>query len=304
MEILINKEKIDFTLEKEKSLGEVIDAIENWFNNPNFKITSLKIDDKELNDSQKTKWEKIPLIDIKQLDIQVELPGDTNIYNYEILISFLNSLFDGIVKNNTEILEHCISEYKIIIKNLKRIFSSGIIFNKITELDNLLIGSTPEIIFSWPDAIKEKVKLNIEHLTENLSERIKEIANPVQSLNKSIEGLHKASAEISEVSLLLQTGKDKQAMAYIINFSYQIEKILRLFTYIKEENIIKLDNLKINESSIEDFFNELNNILKELIEAFIANDSVLIGDLLEYETAPRLENLAIFIKELKTISKK
>jgi len=304
LDILINKEKIDFTLEKEKSLGEIINAIENWLDNPNYKITSLKIDDKELSDSVKTKWQKIPLIDINKLDIQVQLPGDANIYNFEILISFLNSFKDGVTKNNTEILEHCISEYTIIIKSLKMIFVSGPILNKIIEIDKLLAGSTPEIIFSWPEGIKEKVESNINIITENLSDRIKEIANPIHSLIKSVEGLHKSSVEIGEVSLLLQTGKDKQAMDYIISFSYHIEKTLRLFSLLRESSLIKLDELKISDNSIEEFFNELNNILKELIEAFVANDSVLIGDLLEYEIAPRLENLASFINEIKTISKK
>jgi hypothetical protein len=304
LEILINEEKIDFTLEKEKSLGEVIDAIENWLSNPNFKITSLKVDDKELSDDSKIKWKEMSLLDIKKLDIHVQLPGDKNIYSYEIYISFLANLLEGIKEKNSEILKNCISEYQIVIRGLKSIFNSGIIINKIAELDNLLVGSSPEIILSWPDTIKEKVKANIEFIIKNLSERINEIADPVKNLIKSVEGLQKSSAEIGEVSLLLQTGKDKQAMEYIINFSYQIEKILRLFTFIKETDIIVLDKLRIDEKSIENFFNELNNILKELIEAFIANDSVLIGDLLEYETAPRLENLASFINELKTVSKK
>jgi hypothetical protein len=304
LEILINKEKIDFTLEKEKSLGEVINAIENWFDNPGYKITSLKVDDRELSEDPGPEWQKMPLIDIKKLDIQVQLPGDINISRYEIIISFLNSFIEGIISNNAEILKHCIEEYRIIIHSLKKIFNSGILLNRIAELDNLLVGSTPEIILSWPDTIKEKVKSGVDMITSSLETRINEIANPVEVLIKSVEGLQKSSAEIGEVSLLLQTGKDKQAMEYIINFSYQIEKILRLFTYIKEVNIIDLDELRINGNNIESFFSELNNVLKELIEAFIANDSVLIGDLLEYETAPRLENLASFINKIKAVSKK
>ena len=46
------------------------------------------------------------------------------------------------------------------------------------------------------------------------------------------------------------------------------------------------------------FKEELNKILKELLEAFAAKDSVLIGDLMEYEIAPRLEQLRAFLQEL------
>ena len=304
MEILINKEKIDFTLEKEKSLGEVVNAIENWLDNPNYKITSLKIDNKELSSTVKTKWQKTPLIDINKLDIQVQLPGDANIYNYEILISFLQSFLEGIKSNNTEILEHCISEYSIIIKNLKFTFASSAILSKIIEIEKLLVGSTPEIVFSWPNGVKEKANILVNDIIQNLIIRIREIANPIASLIKSIEGLQKSSIEIGEVSLLLQTGKDKKAMNYIISFSYHVERTLRLLSLLRKSDLIKLDELKINDNSIEEFFNELNTILKELTEAFIANDSVLIGDLLEYEIAPRLENIASFINEIKNISKR
>ena len=37
---------------------------------------------------------------------------------------------------------------------------------------------------------------------------------------------------------------------------------------------------------------EFNPVLKELVAAFGTKDSVLIGDLLEYEIAPRMQRLA------------
>ena len=49
---------------------------------------------------------------------------------------------------------------------------------------------------------------------------------------------------------------------------------------------------------LQDFYRDLNRILTELLEAFHANDSVLIGDLMEYEIAPRLEQLRTFLQEV------
>ena len=46
------------------------------------------------------------------------------------------------------------------------------------------------------------------------------------------------------------------------------------------------------------FYSELNKVLKELLEAFKLKDSVLIGDLMEYEMAPRLEELKNFALEI------
>ena len=52
------------------------------------------------------------------------------------------------------------------------------------------------------------------------------------------------------------------------------------------------------DDSLQDFYQELNGILTELLEAFDAKDSVLIGDLMEYEVAPRLEQLQTFLQEV------
>jgi hypothetical protein len=41
---------------------------------------------------------------------------------------------------------------------------------------------------------------------------------------------------------------------------------------------------------------ELNPVLRDLVAAFDARDSVLIGDLLEYEIAPRMERIAPLLK--------
>ena len=53
-----------------------------------------------------------------------------------------------------------------------------------------------------------------------------------------------------------------------------------------------------DNEKLQAFYQELNGVLSELLEAFAAKDSVLIGDLMEYEIAPRLEQLRTFLQEL------
>ena len=53
----------------------------------------------------------------------------------------------------------------------------------------------------------------------------------------------------------------------------------------------------IDGRTLPAFCRELNAVLGELIEAFQARDSVLIGDLMEYEMAPRLQTLRAFLNE-------
>ena len=45
------------------------------------------------------------------------------------------------------------------------------------------------------------------------------------------------------------------------------------------------------EITVSDYIGEFNAILKELLAAYETRDSVLVGDLAEYELAPRLRCL-------------
>ena len=136
----------------------------------------------------------------------------------------------------------------------------------------------------------------IDFIQNKLQGRIKEYTTPLESLKETASELKCSALEIGEVSLLLQTGKDNKAMEYIIRFSELTEKASRLLTHLQDTGDISLEKEKIGEdASIIDFFKSLNAKLNELINAFMVKDMVLIGDLLEYEIAPRLEQLVSFI---------
>jgi hypothetical protein len=86
--------------------------------------------------------------------------------------------------------------------------------------------------------------------------------------------------ELGHISVLLQTGKDSSAMEKIIRFIDFSKKFSRLLGYYN------MDTGKIEPESI----NSYNTLLSDLGEALGRSDSVLIGDLLEYEIAPAIEN--------------
>jgi len=74
-----------------------------------------------------------------------------------------------------------------------------------------------------------------------------------------------------------------------VRFSELSQSLVRLVASIFPDN---------SNEDLEAFYEELNGVLSELLEAFDAKDSVLIGDLMEYEIAPRLERLRKLLQEL------
>ena len=100
------------------------------------------------------------------------------------------------------------------------------------------------------------------------------MTDPEDEARAVILRLKGTKAEMEQVALLLQTGKDAEAMQYIITCTEYILKALRLLV------------LAPKSEDIKSFRDELNSVLLELKEAFTVKDSVLIGDLMEYEIRP------------------
>ena len=58
---------------------------------------------------------------------------------------------------------------------------------------------------------------------------------------------------------------------------------------------ISLEDLQIGELTVKQFHDDLNAYLREATEALKKRDSVLLGDLLEYELAPRAEQESVIV---------
>ena len=56
MKIVLNNEEIDFTLEDEKTLGDVLSGIEKWIQKSGFNITSIRANGKTLLLEEEKDW--------------------------------------------------------------------------------------------------------------------------------------------------------------------------------------------------------------------------------------------------------
>ncbi len=113
-----------------------------------------------------------------------------------------------------------------------------------------------------------------------------------------------SAKEIQEVIELLknipvemQSGKDASAKQTIIRLSDVMNVFCNTVTW---SSLFPqtFENIKIGELSLSQFLSDFAPILKDFSDALENSDSVLIGDLAEYEISPRLELLANSIKDL------
>jgi hypothetical protein len=114
-----------------------------------------------------------------------------------------------------------------------------------------------------------------------VQDRLAEILNPEKEAADVSRLLLAVKPILENVPVLLQSGKDREAMQSVLSYTELVLKAIRILSRKNE-----------GQEAREAFCREFNGILNELTGAFEARDSVLIGDLFEYEIAPRTDRLA------------
>ena len=102
---------------------------------------------------------------------------------------------------------------------------------------------------------------------------------------------------LKNIPVEMQSGKDIKAKQTIIKLSDVMNAFCSTVTWssLFPE---KFGSIMVDGKNLSDFLSEFSPILKDFSEALENSDSVLLGDLSEYEICPRLEILSKAIGEL------
>jgi hypothetical protein len=126
-------------------------------------------------------------------------------------------------------------------------------------------------------------------------ERLRELKDPSAEL-ASLETLVEATAvRLEDLPLDVQTGKDSRAAETIQLFSNIAGKLFRISSVLKLKGVLA-DIDTIDTTTYQAFIEEFSAALQELTAAYEVKDAVLVGDLAEYELAPRLRTFYTALK--------
>lgn len=287
MTLTVDKTPIDFTLEDGDSLQDVINSISNWLKKDHLIIEKLYIND---NDYSQKSFD-IDLDSINSIEIETIAFNELNINNISWIIYFFNSLISAIESWNTKVLGQVKKEIPFVLELLPTLLS---INNSLKEdiysnqIEDLL---TKYDYFQCDEKSidKDSVISHFKNIVLLLNERLNEFTNPKEELKTTILLLNSFREDIESISLLLQSGKEDEAAKIMTKFTNVFQKLIRIVTFNINNSEISGDN------SINEFTKELNDILSELLEGYESQDVVLIGDILEYELSPRIEELSKMI---------
>ncbi len=100
------------------------------------------------------------------------------------------------------------------------------------------------------------------------------------------------------ISVRFQNGQDKMALdsvaklADIVDYFCKVTALSALFPN-------RFGSMDVESVKVQDFFSDFSSILGEFEEAFKNSDSVMLGDLAEYEITPRIESIITMINAIR-----
>jgi len=274
MDIFINEKPADITLDTEKNLGEVISGIEEWLSSSGSRIRKISLDNKDIPVDALSDAFCISLSDIKRLDVSVD-PWR------EFAAEAMEDLY-----------ETCIAYNKAGFDERKNIFPEW----EKSPAARFLIYEIPDIFYLAKRTLSGEGPSTAD-FTALVEERLREFTDPGEELEKSTASMELITRRLEELPLDMQTGKDQRAAETIQLFSGMAEKLFRIFLIHKTEGL-SLEDFKIDGLSVKVFMDEFGSTLKELFSAYGNRDTVLVGDIAEYELAPRFMKLFSAMKNI------
>ena len=282
MEIKINDKILNAALENENTLGEVLSGIEQWLANSGHRIAELKIDGNIVKASSLEDAFSKEINSIKNIDIQTTVTAEL------AAASLLNLLED------IDSYKNCGFEEKSkFAANWKETPTARFISAEMPDLFAFCVNT-----FSNGDLSSDTLK----SITEEIQ---REVIDPVNEIKKLEPVLNEICARLIDLPLDIQTGKDARAAQTIQIFTAVTEKLFRIYKQLDSQGAFNNgENSEQIDKSKEELnrnFMDFSKVIRELLDAYEKNDTVLVGDLTEYEASPKLKELyTVIINNIKT----
>jgi len=265
MEIKINGKDADIIIDNEKTVAQVMAGFEQWLAGSGHRLSGLVIDGKKADLSSLDNIFAKEIDAVKTLDILTMSITDLAAMSLENLIADIDEF----------------EELKFDARN--NFFTSW----KERPQALFILEQMPDL-FSFFENTFLKGAFGVQALRSITGERLREIKTPVDEFSNLRPLLEETCARLTDLPLDIQTGKDARASQTIQIFSGITEKIFRVYRQLDLQGYIPKTAA---EKDISLQINDFNGAVKELLLAYEKNDTVLVGDLAEYEIAPRLQKI-------------
>jgi hypothetical protein len=139
------------------------------------------------------------------------------------------------------------------------------------------------------ETARAEIAVQTKKLAAVFGERLAELRSPVAEMRSAAALFDGHAAELADIPVLLQTGKEGEAMKTVLFFIEIFNKVIRIIPELRRSGV-DTSHIMIGSTAMPNFYGDFNVVLRQLTEAFENKDAVLIGDLAEYEILPRMQS--------------
>jgi hypothetical protein len=327
MEILINERKLDFTLEEEQNVGEVIRGLEKYVQENGNIIVSIYVDDEKVRlDCDSTPCTQ-DLNAVKKIEIKtsslLECALNTLLTIGEYVTTILNEyLAADLIKKYDSIMEgmKLIREGLLDVLRSLDVKAMSVLHEDASFADTLLTLSSfvEEYDRKYIDAegaarLRSLLKNVLAFIPKVFQwAMIKNFRNVSSDESKVfvylqpvIEDLHRlctiSSGTFEKIGTHLQLGEDKKALQDLFYITELLEEIVAVFIFVKKIAPPGAEKILKEGGGAEEVFHELSVHLKEVETAFRDGDMISVGDVLEYEARPLFDTLVDVVEKIHKI---
>jgi len=267
MNIRINGADADIRPETEKTVGEILSALEAWLEGTGHRLSGLGVDGTAVTEDSMAAC----------FGRDIDTIGVLDIYTSSVTELFAECLF--------HVLE-AIDAYEAA--GFEEKGSLSVLWTE-SPAAKMLAEQNPGL-FEWVTKTFSGEGSSPQALRAVVEERLRELREPAGEMDRAAALVADVCARLEELPLDIQTGKDVRAAETISIFSGVAEKVFRIYGILVNTGF-PVGEIRIGDLPITDYMAEFHASLKELLSAYEQHDTVLVGDIAEYEMAPRLRGL-------------
>lgn len=308
MNIYIMGTKIDYRIENEQTVRDIVESILEIVNNYGQTITELRVDGKIFY-PENPKLAEISIDNVTNLEIEVAS-------FFEISSSLISSLplfienFINHIKNNTldfgtfneaklwiiDVLSSSLNIIFTMMKSSETIKKRDILIERLSKFSFSSIEEkeNKEKLIDLLEEIKT-FGLNISNLISKISEKETMFFDTTIDNNMS-----ETLRLLDEIPMKLQTGKDKEALEEIYELSELLIETLEIINSVITASYYNKELVNtLNNYNYEKFLNEVKLITSNIIDAISNNDLILASDIINYELSEKVRYISEIVESLR-----
>lgn len=318
MQLLINDHPVDFAVEKETTVKDIMGSILNWASERSLVFSGAIIDGTvyQLDNAPDISIEKVDNINCYVQSVSdividsikegiaycnracqhLENKSNTSLSadellqlqnGFEWIVSVLQSVLHmlGLERDDLRFKDMTVQEFIGSVYSFGHNISSSTDINLLTTANNILHDTmTLFRVLLCSDALKSLVVQSVDS-PDVLFQTLVELKGMVQKQVKNLE----------EIAGLYQKGNDSEALEIIHTLVDFLYLYMRTCYQVSPVFNINIAEFIYNGQSLEELNIKIQDLLTEIVSVMENNDVVSLSDILEYELKPLIDEIDHYI---------